>query len=503
MSLPGVIPSSGDTQAQDVASSRVRRLLAWAVIFGFFLLFAGPGLLGDFTRDDLMNLHNYLQQGSWEILKGNICYWSSSYRPLGGVFYLSLYQWFGFDPLPFRAVCFFFLAVNLLLAYRFARALSSSREVALLAALLLSYHAWFVDLYYSSGTIYELLCFFFYFTAFLAYLSLARGQAGLPLKPTLVVSALYILALNSKEMAVTLPLFLLIYELLYRPPLLEASDFQSWLKRVAAPSVLALITLPYVIGKLTGEGSLMENPAYRLQISPGRFLDAFHLYLNALFYQDHFFRDANTVQLLIAMLAFAVWRRSRTMIFAWLFLLLSPLPFLFVQHYVAMFLYIPSAGWALFLASAFVELRHLLENLANRVTAGKASRFAAASSAALFMALAIALAVFHSRETPIPLENFKNHQPRVRDFARQLAEAQPEIPKGTRILFRDDPFPVGDDWSLLFLVRLLYHDLTLDVGRSRPGALPPAQGHYDLILNFRDGRLTTESGTGKHSLHGP
>lgn len=468
----------------------VRRRLAWLVIFGFFLFFAGPGVHAGFTRDDLMNLHNYLQEGALGVLKGNVCYWSSSYRPLGGVFYLSLYKLFGFNPLPFRLACFSLLIANLLLAYRFVVTLSASRETALLAALLLSYHAWFVDLYYSSGTIYELLCFFFYFAAFLLYISLTSEKPPFSVWRCLAVPGLYICALNAKEMAVTLPLFILIYELVYRPPQLRWPALRRWVFATTSTiGILVLITVPYVVVKLTGQHSLTENPAYRLQVSPGRFLDAFHLYLNPLLYQEHVFRDSNTIQLLIGMLALAVLCRSRAMIFGWLFLLLSPLPFLFVPHYVAMFLYIPSVGWAQFIASALVYFRGFLDGLAGRVPGWKSISIPPVSAVAMFLILAVALAVVHGGESPKTLENFTSHQPDVRTMARALLELRPELPKGSRVLFLDDPFPVGDDWSLLFLVRLVFNDLTLEVGRAQPDALPVAQGKYDLVLTYRDQRL--------------
>lgn len=474
--------------------------LAWTIIFGLFLFFAGAGVHADFTRDDLMNLHNYLQQGTLGVLQGNVCYWSASYRPLGGVFYLSLYEVFGFNPLPFRVVCFLLLVANLLLAYRFVLALSESRETALLAALLLSYHAWFVDLYYSSGTIYELLCFFFYFAAFLSYISLSRENRPFSVRVCLAVVGLYICALNSKEMAVTFPLFILLYELVYRPPQPQWPALRQWiLTRARTIGVLVLVTVPYVIVKLTAEGSLTENPAYRLHVSPGRFLDAFHLYLNPLLYQEHVFRDSNTVQLLIGMFALAVLFRSKGMIFGWLFLLLSPLPFLFVPHYVAMFFYIPSVGWALFIASALVHLRALLDRLASRIPPWRSATLSPVSALAMFVILAVALAVVHSGESPKTLRTFKSHQPDVRTTARALLELRPELPKATRVMFLDDPFPVGDDWSLLFLVRLLYNDLTLEVGRARPDALPVVQGKYDLTLTYRDGRLVVVSGEDEES----
>jgi hypothetical protein len=83
------------------------------------------------------------------------------------MFYLIIYKIFGFNPFPFRFVCFALLLINLYLAYRFIESLSNSRATGFLAALLLCYHAWFVDLYYSTGTVYDLLCFLFYFSSFI------------------------------------------------------------------------------------------------------------------------------------------------------------------------------------------------------------------------------------------------------------------------------------------------------------------------------------------------
>src|SRR5207302_10969755 len=110
------------------------------------------------------------------LLLDNLRYWSSAYRPLGGLFYVAIYRIFGLHPLPFRIACFGLLALNLALLWRFTLRLSGSREVAFIALLLGGYHAWFVDLYYSTGTVYDLLCYAFYLSAFNVYLGV-RAQA--------------------------------------------------------------------------------------------------------------------------------------------------------------------------------------------------------------------------------------------------------------------------------------------------------------------------------------
>ena len=101
--------------------------------------------------------------------KANLLFFSPSYRPLGGLFYRFTFSIFGFNPLPFRMLCFAILIANLYLLYLFLRRLTDSYEIAALAALIACYQARFVDLYYSTGTIYDLLCFFFLFLAFYYY----------------------------------------------------------------------------------------------------------------------------------------------------------------------------------------------------------------------------------------------------------------------------------------------------------------------------------------------
>ena len=183
---------------------------------------------------------------------------------------------------------------------------------------------------------------------------LPRGIQLLPgpprTKATTVVAAgcgtlavLYVCALNAKEMAVTLPVMLAAYEVIYH---------RRSIREYRGVLVTALMTVPYVIGKLTGAGSLVETPSYRLTISPGRYLDTFHLYLNPLLYQEHVFRDPNTIQLLIAMLAVALLLRSKPLLFAWCFVLISLLPVAFIAHYAGFFLYLPMAGWSLYAAVA-------------------------------------------------------------------------------------------------------------------------------------------------------
>ena len=470
---------------QRTIKPRRRWTLAAGAVFValWFLYFAGKGLGAPFSGDDLMNLHWAVNRTVPTLLLDNCRFWSTAYRPLAELVYAAVYGVFGFVSLPFRILCFALLGCNLALLFRFCRQLSDSNEVALLATLLVSYHAWFVDLYYNSGTIFDLLCFAFYFGAFGYYVRIRRAGRLLSWREAAIVCGLYICALNSKEMAVTLPLFVAVYEWLYHPPK-RARSLLAWPLREGRTMVLTgLLTVAYVAGKLGGSGALTEDPAYRLTISPVRFLKAFHLYLNPLFYQSGFFHDSNTVQLLLLMLAFAAWRRSRPLLFAWFFLVLSMLPIAFIAHYSAFFLYIPAVGWGLYAAEVLAGLRRALWRRIGKP--GALSELA--SQALLMIAMAAILAPLHVRATTKTLTALLKSQPPTREIAAALLQAEPRLRQGARVLLVDDPFG-KDQLTLYFLTHLLYHDLTIEVARTSVKPVPISEfATYDLVLRYRDG----------------
>jgi hypothetical protein len=476
-------------------SSPINALLVF-IAFGWLLLFAHNGLWAQFSLDDLTNLHGYLSRSPASLMVDNLRYWSTSYRPLGGLFYVALYHWFGFDPLPFRVACFGLLALNLGLLWRFTLRLSGSREVAFLALLLAGYHAWFVDLYYSTGAVYDLLCYCFYLGAFNLYLGVRAQGAALAWRHLGILTALYVCALNAKEMAVTLPVMLAAYEVIYHGRALRESGRHWPWREGRGVLVTGLLTIPYVIGKLTAAGNLAENPAYQLTISPAHYLHAFHLYLNPLLYQEHVFRDANTVQLLLAMLGIAFWQRSRPLLFAWCFVLVSLLPVAFMAHYAASFLYLPMAGWSLYAAMLLVLARRLFANLLVRLGRIQAERVQTASAVALPLVLAIFLAPHHRQESAKTLPAFEDFQPPSRRVAGELIALRPSLPHGARVLFMDYPF-ARHEYFLTFLTRLLYRDMSITVDEAPLGHGQLAgEGHYDAVFTFQQGRLVDATGPG-------
>ena len=134
---------------------------------------------------------------------------------MGALFYRPIFALVGFWPFPYRVFCFVFLIANLGLLWLAIRSIAQSREIASLSTLIGAFHPQLVDLYWNNGAIYDILCFTFYFGALLYYLRARHAGPILSVRESAAFMLLYVGALDSKEMAVTLPVLLILYELIY------------------------------------------------------------------------------------------------------------------------------------------------------------------------------------------------------------------------------------------------------------------------------------------------
>jgi hypothetical protein len=111
------------------------------------------------------------------------------------------------------------------------------------------------------------------------------------------------------------------------------------------------------------------------------------------------------------------------------------------------------------------------------------------SVAALPIVLSSFLAPHHRQESAKTLRNFENFQPPSRRLAEELIALRPTLPRGARVLFIDHPF-AKDEYTLLFLTRLLYRDMSITVEEAPVDHGPPTgHGHYDAVFTFQQGRL--------------
>jgi hypothetical protein len=175
-----------------------RFVLVAVAIAGFFFYLAGFGLNARLGFDDVMNLTFAWEPTLRELLLAVPNPATHIYRPTGALLYRLIFDAAGLNSFAFRNVFYAILCLNLLLVYLLARKVSESAEVGALSALLFAFHGRLSGIYTNNGTLYDVLCALIVLVLLLYYaylperFSVWQGTA---------VVALFILALNAKEMA--------------------------------------------------------------------------------------------------------------------------------------------------------------------------------------------------------------------------------------------------------------------------------------------------------------
>ncbi len=457
-------------------------LVCLVILAAYFAISSYKGLGAYFTQDDggnLIHMHKYWERSLASVFGSALRVVTGTYRPLGGIYYFVLYRVFGFNPLPFRIVCLAVMLANVFLAFALLRRLSGSLEAALLGAVVIVHHPAVLDLLYSSGTIYEILCFLFYFLAVRCYLAWRQagqeaGWTSLTWPQLAGLLALTGCALDSKEMSMTLPGALLLVELIYFPP--ESWSWPNaarfvWRQGRAALAVAALV-VPTIAVKVLTHNPLSDDPCYsshslRAAIEAACAFQNFLLYGGLL---DGKLSAAGLAALWTAMAAAAIALRSRPMKLGLGLLIVSLVPVCLITRRAGYMLYLPSMGWALYVGSLFSLLLSGLARLAP-VRWAAAVRFAGVAVSVL--------AVMHLHS--VMLRGYsvleRNARNEMRRFIERLRKEHHELPPGASLLLADDPMPRG--FAVLFIAQLAYYDPTLVVDRIK--MLPNIPSGDDVI----------------------
>lgn len=320
-----------------------------AVLVAYFLYFALAALHGGFRGDEMMNIMVYWHAGVLKSLLANLTFWTPFYRPGGALYYLPLYYAFGLDPEPYRIAQIGILALAIPMAYYLSRCLTSSRSVAFLAVLAFCYHPRVANLVFVGAFIYDVLCGFFYIAALTYYVHIR--EKGLLLRPiqSLAFLALYICALNSKEMAVTLPVIILIYEFLKAPRWIDWKAFIQWTWSYALPSLITgLLTAIYILGKTWGSGALIRLDPYRPKISWHHFTTSNAKFVSDLLFPNHTIPRQMLLTLWAVVFIYAFMRRDRMLQLMAFWVVIVPLPIAFlVPIRGGACLYLLLYGWAM------------------------------------------------------------------------------------------------------------------------------------------------------------
>ena len=411
-----------------------------ALAAGYFLWVVRASFASGLASDDPMNLFNYWQMGWAGVLRGNLLFFTTAYRPMGGVFYLPIYSLFKLNPLPYHIAINIILAFDTYLLYRCARLLGAVAPAATVAALLSISHISMMALFLSPSTVYDALCFLFYFGALVYYLRLRTAGITPDWRQTTACLLLYIGALNSKEIGVTLPVLLAGYEVLYQ---------RSGKFRTAA--IGGMIAAVYTAGKFAGADSLAAISAYRPVFTVGQYLTNSNHFLDEFSYHNQpWFTPALMAALMAGIAIWAGMRKEKLLWFCLLFVLVTPLPIVFIPRRGQYNLYLPLAGWTIMAGVALWDTIRLLS--AEHFVPARAAR-------GIRICLALVVVILWTKDLvwrqAFSVEASANLQRPTQEAIRQFRDLHLTIRPNSRVILLNGPFT---DYELLFLASLWYDD---------------------------------------------
>jgi hypothetical protein len=447
-----------------VTAAKWPRPAVAALLIAVFAYFSYDALRVRFAPDDLMNLGHYCQLSTGRLLAEFVAPWLGGYRPMGALYYLPLLKTFGLHPAPYHAVMLLVLLANAFLLYRLARALGCAETTAAIAALLACYHPGLSFLYFNTSFIYDALCAFFYLAAVGYYIGIRAGGRRLSPGQLALFLLLDYCALQSKEMAFTMPAVLLAYEVVVQKE-----------RQYAGFILTAALNVPFLYGVLFSPNPLAGLSIYRPQLSAGRILafqrDAFA----DLFVSWHTFNVA-WVLAIWAILTVLAWRPRRPVLrFAWCWWLLTPIPLELLEGRTNACLAIPFCGLAIFAAAIFTEF-------ADRIPVSRTARAAILAAGVL----AWTLHADHLKRSLI--------RPQMRELGQetwavidQFNRVRPRVRPNSTVVFLNDPF---DGFDMAFIAELWFRQPNLNIRLHRKTPFTPEElAKADHLFTFEQGKL--------------
>jgi hypothetical protein len=452
------------------------------VLIAYFLHFALPARLGGFREDEMMNIWTYWYVGPVQSLFALVKFWTPNYRPGGAFYYLPLYHFFGLNPFPYRIVQISILALAIPLAYYLVRILASSRSVAFLAVLAFCYHPYVADLVFIGAFIYDVLCGMFYLAALTYYIHVREKGTYLRPLQLLLFLLLYICALNSKEMAVTLPVIVLIYELLKSPRWPRWDGLFSWSWRCATPALIAgVITAIYVYSKIYGSGSFTRFEAYRPAYSWHNFVTSNTKFVGELLYAPEAITPTILLVLWTVVFIYAFLRRDRMLWLMAFWVVIVPLPIAFLLPIRGGgCLYLLLFGWATICARAAYDL---IVFVANRMSSGRVPRIA------LVSVLAVLLAIFTQWENHRlgTAQNLLAIGQKVSHVIAAFDSLHLKPAPHSTVFLKPETQLFQNKWHPLFIASLVWNDHSLQIGIDELSKLTPEQiAPVDYVISLTE-----------------
>jgi len=465
--------------------SRAAEGAAAVAVAIFFLRVSWRAVYVHLSSDEMMNIYWYWEPGAWKVIWANVLFWRKIIRPMGGLYYLPLFHTFGFNPWPYTVARLAVLLFVSLLLLRLVARLTGSLIAATFAVMMVAYHPELVSLTHNGSFIYDIFCAGFYFGALLYYLHCRDSNLRLNLGQSCAFLALYICAINSKEMAVSLPVIVCAFEVLEasRGTRNVGTIVRRLLTHIWPLSAAVGITALFIAVTTYGPDGLTQIDVYRPVFSWTRFAESSQRFLNTIFCVT-LFRTWSVLAVWALLLYLGIHKRNRRLLLLLVWVVATPLTLNFIPPHGPGCIYIPLVGWSMIVAMAG-------EAIARRIA--REPIFAwLPEGAAVVSILAAALFYYTSatafRHNRMAREYFQNGA-KTWNVIEQFRNLPFHPPHGSRIAFVNDPFPEG--WDTLFIAKLWWKDKSLQVFLQNQQHLPAIElARMDYVFEFTQGRLT-------------
>ena len=481
-------------------SRRILAFLTIASLAGFFLFFNLQSVKLYFDSDDLYALYFAWSKPMLQVIRENLYLWKGEFRPFGAFFYRGLFALAGFHPRPFRIVALLVCFADMGLCFWLTRLVSGSERLAALACLLFAFQERMIEVWWRTTVIFDTLCFTFAYLVVGLYIKARRNGEDLSFARVGVLLALFVCALDSKEFAVVVPVFLVSWELLF-----NAQRLRAFLRSRAAWMIVAMgaLTIVYTYGKLHAGAAMVSNPTYTPQYTWGRFSETWGEYLHDLLFLTDRPSGVVCVGILAGMLAVAALLRSRVLAFSWVIAFFGVLPVTFAPARGGYEIYFSWIGWVLFAAGLIVAIEDVITR--------NAPQWRTAAACGVFAAVAMAYGGVNYRFLKSEDKAWLYASPdSIRVFTKDMLAMHRRFPPGSRAMFLEDGIGWGE-YTPLFIMRVLYDNPTMVVDRLKQRTSDKPNGwtqyltkdrtHYDHVFAF-DGNHYLEVPSEIAALHG-
>lgn len=431
----------------------VRIFIALIIVTGVVLHY--PSTSAFFYNDDFPLLERVTYEVNFsDILKsfipqGEILYKA---RLVGTLYYFICHKLFGFNPKAFHLVSLSIHIINTVLVFLIARKITKNDVVALISGLIFASHfalAW--DVMWA-GAIFDLTAGLFFFGTFLLYLYRDNNRFFNIFHICSLIS--FIFAVRSKEMTITLPAILFLYEITNSFSTKREIKKNLWqlLDILKKQSLYYVIGLIYILLTFKGSTDLPKEGPYAFKFDINTFLSGAKYFLNLLLLKPPFFNNIFFYTVLTVPIIASFVLKNRHLIFGFFYLWVTLLPVIFCpDRRYEFYLYIPILGF-LFFVSNFVNL--IANFLSNAV-----KNYRTIIKVTIVFGFLIAYGYFN-----YPQLNFTQFwiKTEARNFERcinQLKNLHPTLSKGSHLYFVGPPLTFA--W-FKHLVNISYNDPSLE-----------------------------------------